>query len=201
VTEPEHFAQIFDRHADAIHRYLSRRVGDSADDLLSETFLIAFRRRGDYRPERVDVRPWLYGIAANLMRQHERQEATRYRALARLTAHDTPEVTDGTTDLDYVLRRVDGAGIRAVLAGSLAELDPREREVLLLHAWADLSYAEIATAIEIPIGTVRSRLHRARRKVLDSLPETNPSALDGDMTASDDTAHHSAQMFSFGETR
>lgn len=72
LHQPEVFAEIFERHAAAIHRYLSRRVGDLADDLLSETFLTAFRKRGDYRADRVDVRPWLYGIGANLIRRHQR---------------------------------------------------------------------------------------------------------------------------------
>ncbi len=66
LREPEHFAALFDRHASAVHRYLGRRVGDLADDLLTETFLVAFRRRASYRPEHVDVRPWLLRIATNL---------------------------------------------------------------------------------------------------------------------------------------
>ncbi len=77
LEEPEHFAALFDRHATAVHRYLGRRVGELADDLLSETFLVAFRRRAAYRPEHVDVRPWLLGIATNLVHGHARTERRR----------------------------------------------------------------------------------------------------------------------------
>ena len=84
IREPERFAPLFDRHADAVHRYLARRIGDSADDLLAETFLVAFRRRAAYRPDRLDVRPWLFGIATNVLHRHVRQERRRYRALARV---------------------------------------------------------------------------------------------------------------------
>lgn len=83
LARGEVFAELFERHAAEIHRYLSRRVGDLADDLLSEVFLTAFRKRATFRPVRVDVRPWLYGIAANLLRRHRREELTRYRSLAR----------------------------------------------------------------------------------------------------------------------
>src|SRR5688500_19393601 len=86
VAEPELFAGLFDRHAAAVHRYLGRRVGELADDLLSETFLIAFRRRAAYRAEHLEVRPWLMGIATNLVHGHVRSEQRRYRALARAAA-------------------------------------------------------------------------------------------------------------------
>ncbi len=83
LHRPELFAEIFDRHAPALHRYLSRRVGDPADDLLSETFLTAFRKRGDYREDRLDVRPWLVGIGANLIRRHHLEQVARLGALSR----------------------------------------------------------------------------------------------------------------------
>lgn len=157
---PEVFAQIFDRHAEAVHRFLSRRVGDLADDLLSETFLTAFRRRGDYRPERLDVRPWLYGIASNLVGRHRRAEAARYRHLARV-----PGAESHGDGVDDVVDRADAAAVGPVLAAALAGLDGRDREVLLLVAWGDLTPTEVAAAIDVPAGTVRSRLHRARTQV------------------------------------
>src|SRR5215218_10758147 len=100
LEEPEHFAALFDRHAAAVHRYLGRRVGDLADDLLSETFLIAFRRRAAYRPERVEVRPWLIGIATNLVHGHGRTDRRRYRALARPAAEPEPTGADPADSAD-----------------------------------------------------------------------------------------------------
>jgi RNA polymerase sigma-70 factor (ECF subfamily) len=159
VTDPELFAALFDRHASAVHRYLGRRVGDLADDLLSETFLVAFRRRAAYRADHVDVRPWLFGIATNLVHGHARTERRRYRALAR-TGVD-PATAAGSED---VHARVDAAALRGPLAAALAGLKERDRDVLLLFAWGQLGYEEIAAVLEVPVGTVRSRLNRARRQ-------------------------------------
>lgn len=172
AAHPELFAQIFDRHAPAIHGFLSRRVGDLADDLLSETFLAAFRQRDRYRPERLDVRPWLYGIAANLLRRHHRDEAARYRALARSAARDDRE-SHAHHEVDAV-ERLDAQALRPALAAALGELDERDRETLLLIAWAGLGYAEAAAALDIPVGTVRSRLHRARRQLRERLATPLP---------------------------
>jgi RNA polymerase sigma factor (sigma-70 family) len=173
TTEPELFAALFDRHAGAVHRYLGRRVGELADDLLSETFLVAFRRRGAYRPLHVEVRPWLMGIATNLVHGHLRAERRRYRALAReaadpgLPAVDPGELTD----------RMAAQALRGPLAAALAGLKPRDRDVLLLFAWAELSYEEIAAALDVPIGTVRSRLHRARRQTRAALGPNLPEEI------------------------
>ncbi|MET8118031.1 sigma-70 family RNA polymerase sigma factor [Micromonospora sp. NPDC005189] len=166
VLVAERFAPLFDRHAGAVHRYLARRIGPEADDLLAETFLIAFRRRAAYRPAQVDVRPWLFGIATNLLRRHVRQEERRYRALARATA-DRPAQPSPADDAEG---RVDARSLRRDLSAALATLHRRDRDVLLLTAWADLSYAEIAVVLDIPVGTVRSRLNRARRVTREALP-------------------------------
>jgi RNA polymerase sigma-70 factor (ECF subfamily) len=160
LNRAEVFAELFERHAPEIHRYLSRRVGDLADDLLSEVFLTAFRKRSTYRPDSFDVRPWLYGIAANLLRRHQREEVTRYRALARAYSRD--EIGD---DWEAAHDRLDAALLRPRLASALAALDHRDREVLLLVAWGDLGYADVAAVLDLPVGTVKSRLHRARRLV------------------------------------
>lgn len=159
VDEPECFAVLFDRHAAAVHRYLGRRVGELADDLLSETFLIAFRRRAAYRAVHAEVRPWLIGIATNVLRGHVRAEQRRYRALARAAA----EPQDPMDDADAA-DRLDAEALRGALAGALGALEARDRDVLLLFAWADLGYEEIAAVLDIPVGTVRSRLNRARRQ-------------------------------------
>jgi RNA polymerase sigma-70 factor (ECF subfamily) len=170
LTAPETFGQIFDRHATAIHHYLARRVGGSlADDLTAEAFLIAFRGRAKYDRAQADARPWLYGIAANLLRGHRRAESRQYRALAR-TGLDPATVDHG----DRVTAAVAAADSVRALAGVLARLSAGEREVLTLVSQAQLSYPEVARALGIPIGTVRSRLHSARariRKALHDFPD------------------------------
>ncbi len=141
-----------------------------ADDVVADTFLAAFRRRQGYDLRRPDARPWLYGIAANLIGKHRRAEVRMLRAFARTGA--APAV-DGHADRSD--NRVSAAAVQRDLAAALAGLSAGDRDVLLLIAWADLSYEETATALEIPIGTVRSRLNRARRKVREVLGGQNPA--------------------------
>jgi RNA polymerase sigma-70 factor (ECF subfamily) len=164
TTCPEEFARIFDRHARVLHGYLRRRAGrPEADDLLAETFLVAFKSRDRYDPAVTDARPWLFGIATNLLRRTARSEARAYRALAR-TGLDRVAAFD-----DQVAERVDAGATVRLLAGALGRLPRRDRDALLMYAWAELSYDEIARALEIPVGTVRSRLHRARRQLRAAL--------------------------------
>jgi RNA polymerase sigma factor (sigma-70 family) len=159
-SDPERFGEIFDRHFDAIYRYCSCRVGANlADDLTSEIFSVAFRRRSSYDDTREDARPWLYGIATNLLRRHHRTEARRLRAYGRTT------VPTEDFDVTGVIARVDADAQKTAVAAALAQLKPVDRDVLLLLAGADQSYQDIADALGIPIGTVRSRLNRARRIV------------------------------------
>ncbi|MEU3490550.1 RNA polymerase sigma factor [Streptomyces massasporeus] len=161
LQEPERFAALFDRHAPAIHQYVARRLGrDAADDVTAETFLTAFRIRARFDPARAGVRPWLYGIAAKQIGRHRRQEVQALKLLAR-TGHDP--VADSWTD--SADDRVAAEAAARPLAGALARLSAGDRHVLLLFAWADFSYQEIAEALGIPVGTVRSRLNRARRKL------------------------------------
>jgi RNA polymerase sigma factor (sigma-70 family) len=136
---------------------------DLADDLTSEIFSVAFRRRSSYDDTREDARPWLYGIATNLVRRHHRTEQRRLRAYARSTLP--------TEDFDVAgaIARVDAGAQKTAVAAALAQLKPADRDVLLLFAGADQSYQDIAAALEIPIGTVRSRLNRARRIVRERL--------------------------------
>ena len=170
------FAVLFDRHAVAVHRYLARRIGVTvADDLLAQTFLVAFERRGNYDRTRPDARPWLYGIATNLLRRHQREEIRQYQAWAR-TGVDS---ILGDCHADRVAATVDADAWSGSLAAALAVLKPPDREVLLLFAWCELSYSEIAEALDIAVGTVRSRLHRARQTVRAALPAT-PSLITGD---------------------
>ena len=160
AEQPDAFTVIFERYFDDIWRYAARRLGDSiADDLAAETFLLAFDRRGTFLLSAGSARPWLYGIAANLIARRQRDEARHYRALARSAA--TVEDQDAGF-VEAVLGRADAAVHRELLATALAELNPEDREVLLLTAWAGLTSTEIADALAVPPGTVRSRLHRAR---------------------------------------
>jgi RNA polymerase sigma-70 factor (ECF subfamily) len=170
VSDPPDFAVLFDRHAADVHRYLARRAGTQhADDLLSEVFLVAFEERARYDPARGEVRAWLFGIATTLLRRHHRDEVRGLRALARIRG-DGP---DGGP-ADGVVGRVDAAAQTAAIAAELAALPQRDRDALLLHAWADLGYREIAAALDVPVGTVRSRLHRVRNRLRPLLDRTRP---------------------------
>jgi len=159
---PEAFATIFERHFTTIHRYLARRVGtDLADDLAAQVFTIAFARRHVFRDGVADARPWLYGIATNLVRNHRRSEYRLLGAMARLGAdaaprHDATGVEEQAVDDPRVAR-------------ALADLDVDQRDVLLLHAWGELTHAEIALSLGIPQGTVASRLARGRQRLRDAL--------------------------------
>jgi RNA polymerase sigma factor (sigma-70 family) len=171
--EPETFAELYDRYAASIHRYVTRRLGDgAAADVVAETFLAAFRMRRRYDLSRSDARPWLYGIAANMIGKHRRAEVRMLRALARA---GTGPAAEGHAD--RVDSRVSAACAQRALAAALAGLAAGDREVLLLIAWADLSYEEAAVALEIPVGTVRSRLNRARRKTREALGGQDPTSL------------------------
>jgi RNA polymerase sigma factor (sigma-70 family) len=129
-SEPERFAEVFDRYYLEIHGYASRRLGSSlADDVASETFLIAFDRRRRYDLAHPSARPWLYGIASNLISRHHRAEVRRYRALARA---DVTHAVDGLTE--RVAARLDAEALRGRLAGALVEIADGDREVLLLVA-------------------------------------------------------------------
>ena len=174
--EPEAFAVLFDRHADSVHRYVARRLGtEVAEDLMAETFTTAFQQRFRYNTELADARPWLFGIATNLIGRHRRAEARRLKAIGRLPSAAR---ADGSEDpvADRVAARVSAQALRGELALAMARLPARHRDVLLLVAWADLGYEEVARALEVPVGTVRSRLHRARRKLRDALGGSDPTA-------------------------
>ncbi|WP_312882758.1 RNA polymerase sigma factor [Streptosporangium album] len=170
LDESERFSAIFDLYFGEIHRYVAQRLGaDSAEDIVAETFLTAFRKRARYDPSRAGVRAWLYGIATNLIGRHRRTEVRTLRALGRYGPDsDTPGHEE------RVAVRVSAESLRPSLATALAGLHQRDRDVLLLVALAGLSHEEIATALGIPYGTVGSRLNRARKKLRTALGGTNP---------------------------
>ncbi|MBE1531244.1 RNA polymerase sigma factor [Actinomadura algeriensis] len=170
LTDPESFAALFDRYSGMLYRYVSRRLGpEAAEDVVGETFLAAFGGRHRYDLSRPDARPWLFGIATKLVARHHRAEAARYRALRR-------SPVDGPAEgpAERVAAGVTASAVRPALAAALAALPRKDRDALLLVAWGDLTYEQVGDALGVPVGTVRSRLHRARRKVRAALGDSNP---------------------------
>jgi RNA polymerase sigma factor (sigma-70 family) len=170
-AEPERFAAIFERYFGQIHQYLAGRVGGKiADDLAAEVFAIAFAQRARYDVARDCARPWLYGIATNLLSAHRRQEQRFYRALARAHAREV-----SPSEEDLVADRVSAWAAGPALAAAVAALDAGDRDVLLLAALAGLGHQQVAQALGIPYGTVCSRLSRARRRVREALGGADPA--------------------------
>jgi RNA polymerase sigma-70 factor, ECF subfamily len=164
LSEPEAFGLIYDRHAATLLRFLGRRVGaKDAEGLVGELFRIAFERRKTFDPSRASALPWLYGIGSNLLLKHRRGEARRLRASARMAADSEAadrRASAGALDARLLFPRV---------ADAIEALPDGEREALLLFAWEDLPYQSVADALELPIGTVRSRLNRARARLRELL--------------------------------
>lgn len=173
LADPSAFGVIFERHYDAVHGYLQRRLDERlADELASQTFLVAFDSRSRFDRSRPDSRPWLFGIATNLAHNHRRHEIVELRAITAMT----PESVVG---IDGVEARVDAERMRSLLAEALAALPTEESDVLCLLVWAELTQTEIADALTIPLGTVKSRLSRARgrlRSTLGLVSTANPPA-------------------------
>jgi RNA polymerase sigma factor (sigma-70 family) len=172
LTEPtDRFTDLFDAYHGEIYRYVAGRLSPShADDLAAETFLVAFRGRAKL-DDQGHVRAWLYGIATNLIRRHRRDEERRYRALGRVGAHTEPAEHHD----DRIVARVAAGVAPRDLAAALRALKPADRDVLLLVALAELSYAEVSVALGIPEGTVASRLNRARKTVRAALGGADPT--------------------------
>lgn len=171
LNDPARFAGVFDRHASSVFAFLVRRVGrDGAEDLLGEVFRIAFERRGSYRPDAPNARPWLYGIATNVVRRYRRNEVRELAALTRLNGRTSPStdpMSSSAGQLDDRVRLEQTARV-------LERLPDEERDALLLYAWEELTYAEIAIAQDVPTGTVRSRISRARSRLKAALSDPMP---------------------------
>lgn len=166
LEDTEAFGELFRRHAPRLHAYIKRRLGHTiADDLVSETFTTAFRQR-DRFDGRADFGAWLWGIASNLIAKHHRQETRMYRALAR-TGVDPAE--DGVAE--RASDRASAAALGPRLAKALASLGAQDRNAVLLLAWGEMSYPEIAATLDLPVGTVKTKVHRARIKLRKALPE------------------------------
>jgi RNA polymerase sigma factor (sigma-70 family) len=163
IETPRTFEAAFEAHFPSIHRFLARRVGSAlADDLAAETFVVAFRRRDSFDPSLGEMRPWLFGIATHLLRTHWREEQHLLALEARIAGEPSSPPAD--SDDEAVARWV-----APYLARALGLLSQDQRNVLLLNAWADLSSEEIAFALGVPAGTVRSRLSRSRAELRDYL--------------------------------
>jgi RNA polymerase sigma-70 factor (ECF subfamily) len=165
IVDDADFEAAFREHFAPVYRFICRRVGpDLAEDLAADTFATAYRRRACYEPGIASVRSWLYGIAANVLRNHWRAEQRLLALDAQLpAAGDLPSYSDAADD------RLIASLLAPRLAAALALLSPEQREVLLLYAWAELSHEEIAAALRIAPGTARSRLARARASLRDQL--------------------------------
>ncbi|GGY58711.1 RNA polymerase sigma factor [Streptomyces omiyaensis] len=156
------FAEIFDEHARVVYAHAVRTTGDwaVAEDVMSLTFLEAWRLRDKMAAEVGSVRGWLLGIATNVMRNTARAARRHREAMSRLPRPESlPDFSD-----EVVGQLADGQRLAAV-ARALRRLKQSEREVFTLVVWSDLGYAAAAEALRIPVGTVRSRLSRAREKL------------------------------------
>jgi RNA polymerase sigma factor (sigma-70 family) len=159
VSDGRWFEPLFDRHYGRIHRFCSMRAGaDAADDLASETFVTAFRRRADYDASYADAAPWLYGIALNVLHAFHRNEVGRRRLSDRARLVVAAAV-DGPQPYDR----------NDALSAALRGLSEHDRDLIVLFAWAGLSYAQLGECFGVPVGTVRSRLSRIRGRLRQQL--------------------------------
>lgn len=176
VADPQRFEAIFDRHHTRIWRYLARAAGPTvADDLAADVFVAAFAARDRYDDERGSVLTWLYAIATNRLRGRQRRAGRELRAVARVAGEAAP-ADDGEAAVDAALD--EGRRLQQVLV-ALDALADADREILVLAAWESLSYAEIAAVLGIEVGTVRSRLSRARGRLRERLGPSGEVHPDG----------------------
>lgn len=175
IGDVERFAEVYDRHASAMYGFAVRRLGpEVAEDVVADAILAAFKARRSYKSSYPSALPWLLGILTREISSRRRSERARYRALSRVMPDLPVEAV-----ADRVVASVTAEALGGCLAAGLARLAGRDRDVLLLIAWADLSYAEVAEALGIPIGTVRSRLSRARRILRAALPDPSSDSAEG----------------------
>jgi RNA polymerase sigma-70 factor, ECF subfamily len=158
--DPNAFGLLFERHGERIHGFALRRTADAtaAEDVTAIVFLEAWRRRHDVVLHQPSALPWLYGVAANVLRGHSRTRRRHRAALDRLARLRPPTV-------EPVDRRSEAIEEARAIVAAVAELPLRERDVLALSAWEGLSHEEIAAALDVPVGTVKSRLSRARARL------------------------------------
>jgi RNA polymerase sigma factor (sigma-70 family) len=164
---PDRFGALYDRYVGILYGYASLRVGpNAAEDIVADTFLAAFAQRRTYDVARDTARPWLFGILTRKIAERSRTEKIHYRAYAR--AWKAPVIESLA---DRISDQVSAQALRGRLVAAIGRLGRADRHVLLLIAWGDLTYNEVAEALDIPVGTVASRLNRARRKLRKALDD------------------------------
>jgi RNA polymerase sigma-70 factor, ECF subfamily len=163
LTSPAGFGTLFERHGRAIYNYCFRRTADwsAAEDITSVVFLEAWRKRKDVRPHGASVLPWLYGVATNVLRNRSRSLRRHRAALERLPRGHEPDFADD------VAERLDDEHLMRAVLDTFRALPKRDQDVLALCVWSELSYEEAAVALDVPVGTIRSRLSRARARLRD----------------------------------
>jgi RNA polymerase sigma factor (sigma-70 family) len=173
--EREAFSELYELYATAVYHHALRLTGDwsVAEEVMSETFLAAWRGRGDVQAEGGSLRPWLFGIATNRARNADRSLRRRLAFLARRSEAEAGAGAGQAVDdfAEDVVGRVDGARRLAEVRRVLGRLRRHEREVIALCVWGGLDYAQAAEALGVPVGTVRSRLSRARARLRDFVAE------------------------------
>jgi RNA polymerase sigma factor (sigma-70 family) len=169
-SEPEALGELFRRYSRSVYAYCARRTGnlDLAEDLTSVVFMEAFRRRRTLQLSNASALPWLIGVANNVIRNANRS-LRRYRsALDRI-----PVPTHGASSEENTMERLAAQEALALALEAISALTQVEQDVVLLVLWSELTYADAATALGIPVGTVRSRLASARAKFKDAAPITS----------------------------
>ena len=164
IRDPDAFREIFDRHASTVYAYARKRIGMTAgEEILAQTFLTAFEKRARFDLSYESARPWLLGIATNIIRHHLREEREHLSALGKMFREQPEEAVDDVA-------RLDAQRMKPRLIAALLALSDDDRETFLLLALGQLTYEEVASVLRIPIGTVRSRIHRARIHLRERVP-------------------------------
>ncbi|MDQ4490791.1 sigma-70 family RNA polymerase sigma factor [Sinomonas sp. ASV486] len=165
--DAEAFGVLFDRHANAVFRYCLSRCGSwhDAEELVSVTFLEAWRQRNRLRPERDTVLPWLLGVATNANRNRARASRRHADFLARLPYSDPRHGELEADHAEAVASRLDAERVVRELLDTAAGLNDGERDVVILCLMSGFTQEEAAKALGVRPGTVKSRLHRARAKL------------------------------------
>jgi RNA polymerase sigma-70 factor (ECF subfamily) len=166
LQDPAAFAEIYTRHGRSVFSYARSRIGASlGEDIAAQVFLLAFERRATFDGSFGSARPWLLGITTNLIRHHVRDDRTHVAAFSKVKV----DVQGGSADEAGMVEALDAERWRPALAAALTSLSDADRETFLLAAIGELTYAEIARVLSIPIGTVCSRINRARRLLREQL--------------------------------
>jgi RNA polymerase sigma factor (sigma-70 family) len=160
---------LYERHFDALFRYAAGRVGrQAAEDVVAETFVIAFRRRAAFDPSHTSALPWLIGIATNLLRSQRRAERKHLATDPYLIDLSGPP----DLGLEDTISRADAAAVRGAVMRAVRRLPPSERDAFLVHALAGLEGAELGVALGVSASAAAVRLHRARTKLRTTLEPT-----------------------------